>query len=63
MSKSSATKIYATAAAALAVKEFFQKILVPTTTSAFNPKILSSVGCFGLFVNLGEMMEVILIFD
>ena len=37
MSKSSATKIYATAAAALAVKEFFQKILEPTTC-AFNPQ-------------------------
>ena len=40
MSKSSATKIYATAAAALAVKEFFQKILEPTTC-AFNPQNLS----------------------
>ena len=40
MSKSSATKIYATAAAALAVKEFFQKILEPTTC-AFNPQNIS----------------------
>ena len=61
MSKSSATKIYATAAAALAVKEFFQKILEPTTC-AFNPQNIS-FGCFGLLVNSGEMMEVILIFD
>ena len=41
MSKSSATKIYAiAAAAALAVKEFFQKILEPTTC-AFNPQNIS----------------------
>ena len=42
MSKSSATKIYATAAAALAVKEFFQKILEPTSVHLIH-KISCSV--------------------
>ena len=51
MSKSSATKIYATAAAALAVKEFCQKILEPTTC-AFNPQniLLGVLGCSSIWV-------------